>query len=462
LGNYGPGFQIYFNTGAGAFTLTGNAINFYDYNGVNPLIQNDSTNLQTVTFQIDTENDMSLNANSGSMAFTGSFYLDNNTTLTANAASNQTITFSGSINNGSGSTGRVTIAGPGTTIFNAANSYSGETDINAGTLVVNTAPSTSSGTYYVGNGGATTTAAALYLGGGSSGGVSLNNGVSENAGSGSNRIIGGNNTAGTDTYSGPVTINDSNANFRAASGGTVAFNTVTGSTQQFVTVGDGGYNGTVAFTGTSDNANIGATVNSGTLLLAKTNTGSGVHAIDAGLNVNSGGTVMLGGSGGDQIYNFATVTLNGGTFQPNGNSEGTGSHTDDGGVTHTGSTTAGMGALTLTANSILDFAGGAATLTFASFSDPTNAVLNIINYTTHASAPLVSGTDGTDDRLIFVNGPVNVADFTFAGTPALEINLGDGYEIVPVPEPSTWFAAVLAIGAMGFTQGRRVTRLLPR
>ena len=83
-----------------------------------------------------------------------------------------------------------------------------------------------------------------------------------------------------------------------------------------VKVGDG----TLALAGSGDNAGLGAMVNSGTLVLAK-NSSSTVHAIGGPLTINSGGTVQLGGAGGDQIYTNVTVTNNG-AFDLNGQNEG--------------------------------------------------------------------------------------------------------------------------------------------
>jgi hypothetical protein len=47
---------------------------------------------------------------------------------------------------------------------------------------------------------------------------------------------------------------------------------------------------------------------------------------------------------------------------------------------------------------------------------------------------------------------------TFLGTGGFTIGM-DG-ELGPVPEPSTWVAAALAFGYIGFTQRRRLRRLL--
>ena len=80
--------------------------------------------------------------------------------------------------------------------------------------------------------------------------------------------------------------------------------------------------GTVTLGGAIDDNGLGAVVSSGTLVLGKTSNGS-THAIGgAGLAINSGGTVQLAGSGGDQIYDNDTVYLNsGGTFDMNGQNE---------------------------------------------------------------------------------------------------------------------------------------------
>lgn len=74
--------------------------------------------------------------------------------------------------------------------------------------------------------------------------------------------------------------------------------------------------------GNGDNGSTGITVNQGTFNLNKTSS-SGTHAVGGpGLTVNSGATARLTGTGGDQIYDGASVTVSaGGTFDLNGNSE---------------------------------------------------------------------------------------------------------------------------------------------
>ena len=207
------------------------------------------------------------------------------------------------------------------------------------------------------------------------------------------------------------------------------------------------------------------TINGGTLSLNAAGAAGAASSGTSSITVNASGTLLITNSSGtttDRINNSAGVTLNGGTFARSGAgtvSEGTGVHTTNGGgVGTTGTNAVGMGALTLQANSTLDFttnASGVGTLVFASFV-PNGHILNILNYTSAANPTTgVSGTDGTDDRLIFdQNESTNLADFSFGGVSATEIALGGGFfEIVPIPEPSTWigggFAALMLIVQIG-------------
>ncbi|MDF1754557.1 MAG: autotransporter-associated beta strand repeat-containing protein, partial [Verrucomicrobiales bacterium] len=69
--------------------------------------------------------------------------------------------------------------------------------------------------------------------------------------------------------------------------------------------------GNLVLGGSENNTGLTATVDAGTLTLAKTSNNS-VHAIDgASLVVNSGGTVVIAGTGGDQILDTSDVTANG-------------------------------------------------------------------------------------------------------------------------------------------------------
>lgn len=202
--------------------------------------------------------------------------------------------------------------------------------------------------------------------------------------------------------------------------------------------------GTLILTG--GNSFSGATTVSGGTLTAAASSGSALKSTSS-ITVNSGGTLMLGAP--NQINDAAPITLAGGTFSAGNFSEGTDS-------------TPGLGALTLTASSLIDFGSGAgAVLTLAGFT-PGSFTLTISNWT---GTPATIG-NGTTDRLIFTSDQsANLGSFVFTGygPGAMEFDLGGGYyeitPITPVPEPSTYFGAALALAAIGFLQRRRLRRL---
>ena len=321
-----------------------------------------------------------LSTNAGAvLGFSGSGYaIDIKGTQLAVTGAGDTL-FTGAIYNSTG-TGNVLKSGTGTLIYQYANTYSGTTAIDAGAIRVDVAPS-AGGTYYVGNGGTTGIAASLFLGGGSSGltgGVTFDRAISANIGSGGDRVIGGTNTSGNNTYTGTVTLNDSNVTLQAATGGGVNFNTITASSVQTVAVGSAGNTGTVRLGGTADNLNTAVTVNYGTLQLNKTSSGS-VHAVgnSAGtaLTVNTGATAQITGTGGNQIYDASSATVNsGGVFDLNGQSEtiaalnlsGTGISNGGALVNNNGATTSTLtatGGIALGANSTI---GGSANIATSS------------------------------------------------------------------------------------------------
>jgi fibronectin-binding autotransporter adhesin len=111
--------------------------------------------------------------------------------------------------------------------------------------------------------------------------------------------------------------------------------------------------GNLTLGGTNDNPNGRLLVNGGSVTLAKVS-GSGARAVGGGAVVNSG-NLILGGSGGDQIYDGGAagsgpaVVVNGGSFDLNGQNESIGALQGLGGVVTNGNATAST--LTLGANS---------------------------------------------------------------------------------------------------------------
>jgi autotransporter-associated beta strand protein len=130
--------------------------------------------------------------------------------------------------------------------------------------------------------------------------------------------IVGSGSLGSGTYAGAFTI---------SSGSTFTWNSSASQTLSSTFTASGGtfnVNGTGPLTlaGSGDNNSLGATVNTGAkLILAKINSASG-HALGAATTVNNGGTLQLGGTGGDQIYDGVTITIaSGGVFDLNSQTE---------------------------------------------------------------------------------------------------------------------------------------------
>lgn len=204
--------------------------------------------------------------------------------------------------------------------------------------------------------------------------------------------------------------------------------------------------GTNPYTGTT-------TVNAGTLNAAAAGALGGTSSIV----VNAGATLLLSQSAGatnDRINNSSTMTLNGGTFNTAGLSE----HNLSGIIVGPG-----IGALTLSSNSIIDLGGGASVIAFADSSAQTwVGTLSIYNWT---GTPVAGkGTDqlyfGTDSTGLTVDQLSQIAFYSDSGTTFLGpagFVIGMDGEIAPVPEPSMWFVAALPLG-LAFTHCLRMRR----
>lgn len=199
---------------------------------------------------------------------------------------------------------------------------------------------------------------------------------------------------------------------------------------------------------TTNNATIGAS--SGT-------TGNSLEITETGkvsatkVIVNSGGTLLFSGSNtsNDRLGDSTTVTLAGGSLNTGGLSEGT---TD----------AVGLGALTLSATSVIDLSAGASVLHFSGSNAQTwapNAVLNIYNWRG-------SFAGGGTDQLIFGSSTGTLTDTqlselrfysdaggTFLGTGRFSM-LNNG-EVVPVPETVPALAAGLVVAYLVRRHARR-------
>jgi fibronectin-binding autotransporter adhesin len=363
-------------------------------------------------------------------------------------------------------TGGLTKTGADILTLSGANTYTGVTRISAGTL--------SAGNVVVsgGNSNLGNATSAVILGDASNQGTLNYTGAAATYTRGFTINAGGGQL--TNAGSGLLTV---------ATGGISAGGlfTVGGTTGKDITIssvisGTGGLTKTGAdvLTLTGANTYSGATTISasgGTLKIDNNNTTTARLASTSSITVNSGGTLLLAQSGGtastDRINNSAGVTISGGgAFKTGGLSEGTRPSSPS---ANNGS--AGMGALTLTSTSAgshatIDFATGAlgSSLVFSSLSGGSGAYLDILNWT---GALRTDSGATTNDRLLFASNPslseTQLAHFQFfndAGvafaTGATIISYGNEFELVPVPEPSTWIGGALTLGAIGFTQRRRL------
>ena len=209
---------------------------------------------------------------------------------------------------------------------------------------------------------------------------------------------------------------------------------------------------------TAANTYAGRTLVEQGTLLASGPSGAGALNATAGVIIKNTGTLQMGATNQFNTTTPAPVTLNGATgtgnaatFSVNGSSQG--------------STTAnGVGALTLastSANNVVDFNSKNGVVTFASLT-LNGSTLTINNYLSN------SGTSGGPDELIF-NGDetANLSSINFTGYGAsteTQIGTSGFYEVFPgvaaVPEPTTLLGGIFLIGAAGWTQRRRLRRVV--
>ncbi len=161
-----------------------------------------------------------------------------------------------------------------------------------------------------------------------------------------------------------------------------------------------------------------------------------------GIQVNNGGTLLLGGS--NQINSASTaVNLAGGT------------------LAMTGTMSDSVGALTLSQNSTIDMGTGSAQLTLYSLGGLTSNSLSIYNWSGNL------GTGGGTDRLFLSTTTLldlNQIKFFDGGAGSTQIGYAtlrlDGGELVPVPEPATIIGAFAFVGMIVLRERRRLRSLL--
>lgn len=185
------------------------------------------------------------------------------------------------------------------------------------------------------------------------------------------------------------------------------------------------------------------TVNAGTMRLTAATTAT------TSLVINNTGTLLLAGN--NRINDAAAVTLNAGTLNLGGFSEGAAG-------------TSGVGALTLAYTSTLDFGtqGTSNLIQFAGLG--THALGTLLQITDWES--IASGSNNSD-RLLFAGTSTaftaiyGQSDVSFNGILGYGVtDFGSYYEVyglgvTPVPEPATWAAGFLTLGVAGWHFRRR-------
>jgi fibronectin-binding autotransporter adhesin len=445
----GNGPSSGWNKGIG-WRLGGYAITAPNTNGGStPASQADSAAFQTINF---------LNPIHSALSFTDGVAVDRSVSQPFNVATGASLDVDSVLLNGGNTILNGTISGAGGLITNGnviigtAATYTGQTTVNAGTLRVDVGSQAGTlagqGPIVINNGGTLLVNAVDGLGYYTNNGtnsVTINQGGAlvtatnrRNSVDRNLNVIGG--TVGS--QAGPF---DSGASytFRDVANGTPNFYNFTSSpsgTPALLSAINIGLNGAATLTVTDGPGAIDLDItgnfvdNFGAGELKKA--GSGVArlatpATHTGGTVVSAGTLLLGTS--NVLPDAGALTLNGGTLATGDNDEV-------------------VGALSVTANSVLNMGTGSGSeVTFGSVSTWTG-ILSVWNYSGGVWAT------GLDKLVFTASGGVDLTKVQFyADAGVTPIGIGGGFignDLVPVPETTGTLASLLLIGSLAYRERR--------
>lgn len=306
--------QLFFGSSATTSrTLSGGSLQFFEFGGTWPRIENQSTTLHVFNIPFTASSNsgfnMELVANAGNIDFGGTInnngrtiqiYGNNATTDGAN----RSIRLGGVV---SGS-GILNVSQFGVVKLNAAHTYTGQTTIDNGELWIESAGSIAAGSgIFVGNGGQLGNVTKFWISNGA-GGTTVSNALTINNGNLTTREIGGLNTSGTHTFSGNITNNSTTGGLLLSTinaGGTVNYSGVLSGAGAYTVSGPG----TTILSGASANTYTGvSSANGGTLVLNKT---ANTIAIPTNLTVATGVTIRTDAANQWGAGTPPLVTLNG-------------------------------------------------------------------------------------------------------------------------------------------------------
>lgn len=303
--------NIFFNSGAGSFTITGNPIDLFGK------IENNSSvlqqfNLSDIAFLGTGAREF--NPVNGDLRIGGGGNIYNNGRF-LDVWGNKTLYIAKNLQG----TGGLAIKAGATVVFETSSTYSGDTFVENGTLSFAQGGSASSTYIRLGHTSGSATASLFIVD--PDGGTTVSNGIEVRSGSTGVKTIGGTNTSGNNAFTGSITLNDF-VRVSAAAGGSVTFSgVISGSGMGVTKIGDG------------------------VVILSGANTYTGQTSVDAG-------TLRLGAS--DRISDSSPLFVgSGATFDLNNFNEEVGNIV----ATSVGNITLGSGQFRVNQNSDVSFGG---------------------------------------------------------------------------------------------------------